>query len=52
MIYPGRKHVPFKARAFIDLVLETGSQSQPQRTPLAANRRRSEPEGRVAALAC
>jgi len=51
LIYPGRKHVPFKARAFIDLVLESGSQGQPHRTPLAANRRRSEPQGRVAALA-
>jgi DNA-binding transcriptional LysR family regulator len=52
LIYPGRKHVPFKARAFIDLVLESGSKTQPQRTPLAANRRRSESEGRLAALAC
>jgi|SRR5579871_4978372 len=52
LIYPGRKHVPFKARAFIDMVLESGSQSQPQRPPLAATRRRRESEGQVLALAC
>jgi DNA-binding transcriptional LysR family regulator len=53
LIYPGRKHVPFKARAFIDLVLESGTPSQEQRqTELAVNRRRSVPEARVAALAC
>src|ERR1700746_203725 len=30
LIYPGRKHVPFKARAFIDLVLELGATTQEQ----------------------
>ena len=52
LIYPGRKHVPFKARAFIDLVLESGARSQePTQSRVEANRRRSVPEGRVA-LAC
>ena len=52
LIYPGRKHVPFKARAFIDLVLESGARSQEQtQSRVEANRRRSVPEGRVA-LAC
>jgi DNA-binding transcriptional LysR family regulator len=52
LIYPGRKHVPFKARAFIDLVLESGARNREQ-TPsaLEANRRRSVPEPRTA-LAC
>jgi DNA-binding transcriptional LysR family regulator len=34
LIYPGRKHVPFKARAFIDLVLELGATTQEQQRPL------------------
>jgi DNA-binding transcriptional LysR family regulator len=52
LIYPGRKHVPFKARAFIDLVLESGTRSQEQtQGRVEANRRRSVPEVRVA-LAC
>jgi len=52
LIYPGRKHVPFKSRAFIDLVLESGARTREQ-TPSAldANRRRSVPEPRVG-LAC
>jgi DNA-binding transcriptional LysR family regulator len=52
LIYPGRKHVPFKARAFIDLVLEPGARSQEQtQGRVETNRRRSVPEAQVA-LAC
>ena len=48
LLYAYRKHLPFKARAFIDLVLESGAKSHPQTQPaLAANHRRFE---RVAAL--
>jgi DNA-binding transcriptional LysR family regulator len=41
LLYPDRKHLTFKARAFIDLVLESSAKSQEQKqTALAANRRR------------
>jgi DNA-binding transcriptional LysR family regulator len=30
LLYPGRKHLPFKARAFIDLVLESSARSREQ----------------------
>ena len=53
LIYPARKHLPFKARAFIDLVLEPSPRSQGQaQTGLTASRRPSVPEPRVLALAC
>jgi len=53
LIYPGRKHVPFKARAFIDLVLELGASTQEQQRPLRTlNRGRSTPERQLAAMAC
>ena len=52
LIYPGRKNVPFKARAFIDLVLASGARSQEQpQGRVEANRKRSVPEPQVA-LAC
>ena len=52
LIYPGRKHVPFKARAFIDLVIESGGRTAEQRSStLGASRKASVPERRVA-LAC
>jgi hypothetical protein len=39
LLYPDRKHVPFKARAFIDLVLESGAkQGEQTSTAFAANR--------------
>jgi len=52
LLYPGRKFLPFKSRAFIDLVLESNTKSQPQKQPaLAANRRRCMAEEQVQALA-
>ena len=52
LIYPGRKHVPFKARAFIDLVLDPAARTREQApSVLEVNRRRSVPEPR-AAVAC
>ena len=53
LIYGSRKNVPFKARAFIDLVLECGASSQ-ERKPvdLAVNLSRKAPERRVAAVTC
>ena len=50
LIYPGRKHVPFKARAFIDLVLESG-RTREQAPSALDTRRRSVSEPQVA-LAC
>jgi len=52
LLYAGRKYLPFKARAFIDLVLETGAKNQDQ-TPaaLAANPKRHLSQERVEALA-
>jgi DNA-binding transcriptional LysR family regulator len=50
LLYPDRKHVPFKARAFIDLVLESGAKHRDERpTGFAANRTRSLPQGRLQA---
>src|ERR1700687_90050 len=52
LLYPGRQFLPFKSRAFIDLVLESNTKSQPQKQPaLAANRRRCMAEEQVQALA-
>jgi DNA-binding transcriptional LysR family regulator len=52
LLYPDRKHLPFKARAFIDLVLESGAKHREQTsTAFAANRTRSLPEGRLQAAA-
>ena len=52
LLYPGRKFLPFKSRAFIDLVLEPGAKS-PQQKPaeLAAHRRRYMAAEHVQALA-
>jgi DNA-binding transcriptional LysR family regulator len=53
LLYPGRKHLPFKARAFIDLILGSGARSQEQpKGALTPNRSRNVPEARLAALAC
>ncbi len=52
LLYPGRKFLPFKSRAFIDLVLESSTKSQEQKQAgLAANRRRFMAAEQVAALA-
>ena len=52
LLYPGRKFLPFKSRAFIDLVLESTTKSQAQKPPaLAANRRRYLAEEPLQALA-
>jgi hypothetical protein len=52
LLYADRKHVPFKARAFIDLVLESGARKQDQSpTTLATHRTRFVPAGHVPALA-
>ena len=52
LLYPGRKFLPFKSRAFIDLVLESTAKSQEQKQPgLAANRRHPMAEEPVVALA-
>jgi DNA-binding transcriptional LysR family regulator len=52
LLYPDRKHLPFKARAFIDLVLESGAKHRDERpTGFAANRIRSLPLGRLQAVA-
>jgi len=52
LLYLGRKHLPFKARAFIDLVLESGAR-QRDKKPAAfpANRARSLSRPRALALA-
>jgi DNA-binding transcriptional LysR family regulator len=53
LIYGSRKNVPFKARAFIDLVLEGSASSQEKKhVGLAVNLGRGAPERHVAALAC
>jgi DNA-binding transcriptional LysR family regulator len=49
LLYPARKFLPVKSRAFIDLVLDAKSQDQKQ--GLAASRRRSMGEEQVEALA-
>jgi DNA-binding transcriptional LysR family regulator len=52
LLYPGRKFLPFKSRAFIDLVLESGAKNrEEQQTGLAASRRRGMAEERIEALA-
>jgi DNA-binding transcriptional LysR family regulator len=52
LLYPGRKFLPFKSRAFIDLVLESTAKSPEQKQAgLAANRRRRMAEEQVEALA-
>jgi len=52
LLYPDRKHLPFKARAFIDLVLQSGARKQVQtHTTLAAHRTRFVPVAEVPALA-
>jgi len=52
LLYPGRQFLPFKSRAFIDLVLESTAKSQAQKpAALAANRRRYMAEEQAVALA-
>jgi len=52
LLYPDRKHLPFKARAFIDLVLESGAKHREHTaTAFTANRARSLPQGRLQAVA-
>jgi DNA-binding transcriptional LysR family regulator len=52
LLYPGRKFLPFKSRAFIDLVLESGAKNrEEQQTELAASRRRYMAEEQVEAVA-
>ena len=52
LLFAGRKLLPFKSRAFIDLVLEPNTKSQEQKqTGLAPSRRRYTAEGQVPALA-
>ena len=52
LLYAGRKFLPFKSRAFIDLVLEPSTKSQEHKqTGLATNRRRYMAEEHVQALA-
>ena len=51
LLYPGRKFLPFKSRAFIDLVLESTAKSPEQKQPaLAANRRRYMAEEPIAGV--
>jgi DNA-binding transcriptional LysR family regulator len=51
LIYPDRKHVPFKARAFIDLVLESGARNREQTQSTAPARLRPAKPERVQAAA-
>ena len=52
LLYADRRHMPFKARTFIDLVLESSGKSQAQKqTRLAANPRRRIAQEQVEALA-
>jgi DNA-binding transcriptional LysR family regulator len=52
LLYPGRKHLPFKARAFIDLVLESGASNGEQtQNVFAPHRTRCPPQERLQALA-
>jgi hypothetical protein len=52
LLYPDRKHLPFKTRAFVDLVLESSAKHREQTpTALAPNRIRSLPQWRPQALA-
>jgi DNA-binding transcriptional LysR family regulator len=52
LLYPGRKNLPFKARAFIDLVLESGARQRDEKpTAFTANNLRSLPQRRALAAA-
>jgi DNA-binding transcriptional LysR family regulator len=52
LLYPDRKYLPFKARAFIDLAVELGARSQDQqRTVLDADSARTATEAHIPALA-
>jgi DNA-binding transcriptional LysR family regulator len=52
LLYAGRKFLPFKSRAFIDLVLESSAKSREEKhAGFAANRRRSMAEEQVQAVA-
>ncbi len=52
LLYPGRKFLPFKSRAFIDLVVESTAKSHEKKpVELAAHRRGYVAEERVQALA-
>jgi DNA-binding transcriptional LysR family regulator len=52
LLYADRKHLPFKARAFIELILASGGRDEDHKpTELAAKRRHSLPEVHAAALA-
>jgi DNA-binding transcriptional LysR family regulator len=44
LLYPGRKHLPFKARAFIDLLLESGARQKAEKPAFGANNVRSLPQ--------
>jgi DNA-binding transcriptional LysR family regulator len=48
LLYPGRKHLPFKARAFIDLVLESGARQSAEKASFVGNNVRSLPQARAA----
>jgi DNA-binding transcriptional LysR family regulator len=51
LLYPDRKHLPFKARAFVDLVLESGAKQREQTSKaFAANRTCSLPQGQLQAV--
>ena len=52
LLYPGRKHLPFKARAFIDLVVESVARNREQTQKVfAPQRTRCPPQERLQALA-
>ena len=52
LLYPDRKHLPFKARAFIDLVVESVARNrEPAQKAFAPQRTRCPPQERLQALA-
>lgn len=52
LLYPGRKYLPLKVRAFIDLALESGARDQEQtHKAVAVSRMRAASDERVHALA-
>lgn len=51
LLYAGRKFLPFKSRAFIDLVVDSTASPGQKQTGLAVDRRRSMAEAHVQALA-
>ena len=52
LLYPERKHLPFKARAFIDLLLESSARHRDERpTAFTGNRIRSLPQAQLQAVA-